>query len=372
MKNKSPKIVISGYYGFDNCGDEAVLAAMLHCLKSLYPDLRVVVCSNNPDKTREASGAEAINRWNLIRVALEILTCRLLISGGGSLLQDVTSSKSLSYYLGVIRIALALRKKVMIYSQGIGPLSNKKNRMRTQRVLDRCSAITVRDIRSADFLMELGLRKDIHVACDPVMAFSRDDIDTDEINGLLVESGVIGSKSDEHKSLLMVAVRSWKADSHIAPIAELLDIQIMSGWDVLLVPAHYPDDMKAIDKLRDLMSMQPYMIGRELTAYRFLALAARADKVLSMRLHGLICAAAMETPILGISYDPKIDAFMEQAGLERYCLPYDNIDLNMAKALLEELDALPSDYTRVQKARRTEMQESAWEPARKAVELLQK
>ena len=111
MKTGStPKIVISGYYGFDNCGDEAVLLAMLHCLKKTIPNARMTVLSNNPEQTRKQHGVGAVNRWNPVKIAIKLLTCNLLISGGGSLLQDVTSARSPGYYLGVIKMALFLKK----------------------------------------------------------------------------------------------------------------------------------------------------------------------------------------------------------------------------------------------------------------------
>lgn len=368
-RKKSPKIVISGYYGFNNCGDEAVLLAIVHCLKKLKSDVRIIVLSNNPAKTRAAYGVNAVYRWNPVGIVLSILTCRLVISGGGSLIQDVTSSRSVKYYLAVIGIAHFLNKKVMIYSQGVGPLTIEKNRVRTLKAFERCQLITVRDNRSADFLREIGLKSDIKVTSDPVMAFHREDIGTADIEELLREAGVperIGVKSNP---LLLVAVRSWKDDTHIAPIAEFLDHQSLNGWDVLFIPAFFPDDMGAVTKIIDIMTSKSYCLDRSLTARQFIAMTARADMVFSMRLHGLICAMAMDTPMLGLSYDPKVDGFMEQAGLEKYCLSYDSFSLETANSLLEELNKTPPDLIQERRSRCAEMQESAWEPARKAIEL---
>ena len=264
------------------------------------------------------------------------------------------------------------KKKVIIYSQGIGPLNNEKNRVKTLNVLSRCDAVTVRDSLSAAFLKELGLYRDIHVASDPVMAFDREDIDGNEISCLLRESGIPDDSDKARKPLLFVSMRLWKDNTFFAPIAKLLDSQVEKGWDVLLVPAHFPADMDAASKLRSMMSLPSYAIDKCLTASQFLALAARADKVFSMRLHGLICAMAMGVPMLALSYDPKVDGFMEQAGLERFCLPCDDFDLAAAEALLEELDAVPPEVVKKQTTRRAEMRELAWVSARKAVELLQK
>ena len=373
---KNPKIVISGYYGFDNCGDEAVLLSIIHCLKELRPDVRITVLSGNPEKTCELYGVEAANRWSPLSIAREILTSDLLISGGGSLLQDVTSVKSPLYYLGVIKIARFFRKKVMIYSQGIGPLLSKKNRASVKRTLKRCHVLTVRDDRSAEFLRELGVDRDIHVACDPVMALSREDVEANAILEELgirnAEFGIEGEDNDrkDKRPLLVAAIRNWKDDSHIAPAAELLDSQVGKGWDILVIPAHFPGDLDAVNKLRDRMTTNPYCIDRCLTAREFLALTAVADRVFSMRLHGLICAMAVGTPMLGLSYDPKVDAFMEQAGLSGYCLSSDDFDLSLAKSLMDRLDKLSPDFLREQETRRSEMKKLAWETAEQAVSLL--
>jgi polysaccharide pyruvyl transferase CsaB len=369
-RKRGPKVVISGYYGFDNCGDEAVLLAIIHCLKRLRPDIRVTVLSNNPARTRELYGVNAVSRWNPLRIAIALLTSRLLISGGGSLLQDVTSIKSPDYYLGVIRIALFLHKKVMIYSQGVGPLIDSNNRAKVSRVLNRCHAITLRDEYSAELLEVLGVNRDIPVTCDPVMAFSRADIGNGIVKENLHSLGIIDSKHLGLNPVLLVAVRCWNDDRHIAPVAEFLDTQVGEGWDVLLVPAHYPEDTDAIAMLSARMAMRPYCVDKLLTAGEFISLTSSVDRVFSMRLHGLICAFAMGTPLIGLSYDPKVDAFMEQAGLGRYCLSFDDFDVELANRLMEELDNLPLQLLQERETHRLDMQDLAWDNADVAVWLL--
>ena len=358
---KSPKVVISGYYGFDNCGDEAVLLAIIHCLRTLRPDVRIVVLSGNPKKTRKLYSVEAVNRWNPIKLALQIISCRLVISGGGSLLQDVTSTKSLRYYTAIINFAAILGKRVMIYSQGIGPLNSEKNRIRVSRAINRCHTVSVRDERSAELLRELGVHRSIQEFCDPVVALSHDDVDYREIEE---ELRLYGS----NRKPMMVAVRRWRDDRHLAPVAEFLDSQVKSGRDVLLVAAHYPEDMEAVDKVIGMMAEVPLRLDKCLTARQFLALSAHACMVFSMRLHGLICAFAVGTPILGLSYDPKVEAFMEQAGLGKYCMSFDSFSKDTAQRLAAELDIPPPQST--QEPRRQEMRNLAWRAAQKAAELL--
>ena len=362
---KLAKIVISGYYGFDNCGDEAVLLSIIHCLRKRRPDASITVLSGNPEKTRQTYDVDAVNRWNPLGIARAIMSCNLLISGGGSLIQDVTSSRSPGYYLGVIRLGLFFRKKVMIYSQGVGPLTMKKNRASAAKAFNRCLAIALRDSASAELLRELGVERDMVVTCDPVMALSREDVVGDPAaqKDLLREVGISDSAGGTSRPLLFVSIRRWKDNRHITPVAGLLDKQIAKGWDVLLVPAHYPGDMEAISMLRDRMTAQPYIVDKCLNAGEYLALAASADKVFSMRLHGLICAMAMGTPMVGLSYDPKIDAFMEQAGMEKFCLSFENVDLEAAQRMMDEQPP-PLE------PRRLEMRKLAWDTSDMADVLL--
>ncbi|MBQ1603097.1 MAG: polysaccharide pyruvyl transferase family protein, partial [Oscillospiraceae bacterium] len=109
-------ILISGYYGFDNIGDESILRTVINSLRARVPDCHLTVLSHNPAATREKYGVDAVDRMSLREIVREIRRCDLLISGGGSLLQDVTSSKSIHYYLTIIRLAKLYGKKVFIYS----------------------------------------------------------------------------------------------------------------------------------------------------------------------------------------------------------------------------------------------------------------
>ena len=112
------KICISGYYGFDNFGDETILKVLTEQLKKFEKSSEITVFSSNPLKTENLYNVKSVYSFDLLSVVKELLRCNYLISGGGSLLQDVTSNKSLIYYLGVIAVALFFRKKVIIFAQG--------------------------------------------------------------------------------------------------------------------------------------------------------------------------------------------------------------------------------------------------------------
>ena len=91
------RLVISGYYGFGNAGDEAMLAAILEAILEVVPEADITVISGNPRHTAEKHGVKAVGRFDVTGIFNAIKRCDLLISGGGSLLQDVTSNRSLDY-----------------------------------------------------------------------------------------------------------------------------------------------------------------------------------------------------------------------------------------------------------------------------------
>ena len=152
------KILLSGYYGFDNAGDDAVLFAIVQALREIIPDVDITVLSNQPEKTAQQFGVKAVDRWGKTSLPKAIKDCDVLISGGGSLLQDVTSKNGILYYLGVIKLAQMMRKKVIVYAQGIGPVNEPRNRALVAKILNKVQAITVRDFDSRRELMEMGVR----------------------------------------------------------------------------------------------------------------------------------------------------------------------------------------------------------------------
>ena len=169
-------ILISGYYGFNNIGDESILRTVIDNLREKLPDVDITVLSQSPAQTSEKYGVKAARRMSLWDILRSVWRCDLLLSGGGSLLQDATSGRSILYYLFILRLAQLLHKQTFIYSQGIGPISAPRNRRLTASVLRRADGIVVRDARSRDLLLEIGVpARLVHVTADPVIRVKKPD-----------------------------------------------------------------------------------------------------------------------------------------------------------------------------------------------------
>ena len=169
------RIVISGYYGFANAGDEAMLAAIIKALRSTEDALELTVISGNPQVTAAQYGVTSIHRFNPLEIISSLRGCDLLLSGGGSLLQDVTSKRSLLYYLSILGLGLLLGKKVMLFAQGIGPIHSGLLRKLTKVVCSHVNLITVRDQDSLYELRHIGIPpKKVQLTADAVMTLPQE------------------------------------------------------------------------------------------------------------------------------------------------------------------------------------------------------
>lgn len=306
------RIVISGYYGFGNAGDEAMLAAILEALFEAIPDAEVTVISGSPKQTAQKHGVKAVGRLDIGKIVRAISRCDLLISGGGSLLQDVTSDRSLYYYLTVIRMALFWHKPVMLYAQGIGPLRKETARRMVGKVLNRVNLITVRDQRSKDELRSLGVTvPPIEVTADAVLGMHPVDV---KIGWRLLSKYKVGGINPK----IGISVRSWKQfTSYRAELAKTLDaLQEREKAQIVFIPMQHPDDTNEAKAIQALMRTPSISLEESYTTTELLALTGCMDLVIGVRLHALVFASLMGRPVVGISYDPKIANFLHMIGQE--------------------------------------------------------
>ncbi|ANU10091.1 CsaB protein [Planococcus antarcticus DSM 14505] len=295
------KVVLSGYYGFDNVGDEAILYAVIQSLKEYHPRIEIIVLSHKPEETAKTYQVSAINRWSLKEVYEAIKSSDGLISGGGSLLQDETGRKSIPYYAGVMKIAQQLKKPVFVYAQGMGPINSKLNQLIVKHVLNSVELLTVRDQQSQKLLEKIGVTSPIHLVPDPVMG-----IDASDFYSSWLEQQNFSSK------IISVSVREWTGDAYaFQEIATGLDRLVHKGHEVVFVPMHGKHDFKTSQHVEGLMKTNAHIAPFDSTIQEKMAIIKESDVLFGMRLHALIFAAVGYTPFVALSYDPKIDSFAE-------------------------------------------------------------
>jgi polysaccharide pyruvyl transferase CsaB len=291
------KILISGYYGFDNAGDEAVLAGLISGLNkgSSAKEFALTALSIAPIRTKALHGIDAVDRYKGFFTAIR--NTDLLLSGGGSLLQDVTSAHGIFYYLAVVRIAQILGRKTMFIAQGIGPLTRPRSKKLTTSVANRLDAITVRDDASKSLLETIGVKRPVVVTADPALLLTP--TITTNRNGVLL------------------SLRAWPGlpASFAFDLASAIKSTGISKPSALNM--HGLADAEAADQILQRLSTAPYAAPapyRSATYLELLDKVASSELVIGMRLHALIFAAAAGIPMVSLSYDPKVDAFMAALG----------------------------------------------------------
>lgn len=372
-------LVLSGYYGFRNSGDEAVLQSILLALEeeglTTGVDIKPIVLSIDPEWTSRTYGVESVHRMKLGEVRKAIKSSDGLISGGGSLLQDATGIKSIPYYLGVIKLAQWLGKPTFVYAQGIGPVNRKLFRPLIASVFRRCDYISVRDTESAGLLREMGLRgKDaVQVVPDPVMGLTlRENAAGTEENGDLGES-------TSELPVVGVSVRFWnEARTELTQLAEGLSLLCRrKPVHIRFLPFHVPGDDEAS---RFVMERLGNVAERGCTVsiapetehpQDMLREVSRCSLLVGMRLHSLIYAASQNVPLLGVSYDPKIDHFLGRIG----SVPVgtaEELDPRILAAEGERLLQEAGTWRKSHAAQIAELKREARVPARRIVEFLRK
>lgn len=304
-------IMISGYYGFHNSGDDSILKAMVDSLSQKRPDLRILALSNDPQETKTVYGIDAINRFNLFKIIWAMRKTRLLISGGGSLIQDVTSDKSLAYYLSIIAMAKRLGAKVMLYANGIGPITRETNHKKIEKVLNSVDLITLREPSSLEELKNFNVTKPkIIVTADP--AFNLVPASPEESAMLVEKAGIPAGRK-----YCGIAIRPWMyASSDMEQIiADTADyIKTKHNIEPLFIPMQEQNDTPVSENIIALMNERGYLLRGTVTPQQLLGIVGGAEFIIGMRLHTLIYAAKMGTPVIGLTYDPKVDAVMEYLG----------------------------------------------------------
>ena len=308
--DKKTDIALLGYYGFDNLGDDALLYTILRDLYDLKPDIRALVLTNKPKQGREICLANTEYRFNPIKLRCVLKRNKMLLFGGGSLIQDATSAKSLYYYLHVLKLAKKYGNKVYIFANGLGPISGK-NIEKAKKELMRADKITLRDEESAKVLKEICPGLSFEVTADPAI-------------------GLLGSRAEFERlkkefsvpcgvPLIGVSIRDWKKTD--TDFEEKLTSVLNKLYDEfalvpVLIPMKYPTDIAISERIKNKLGFG-IIIDRKTEISEAVSIISGMDIILGMRLHTLVFAAGNAVPCIGITYDPKVTGFMHYIGQER-------------------------------------------------------
>ena len=308
-------VVICGAYGRGNAGDDAILEAILQEMRSIDPDMPVTVLSKDPKSTRLTYRVRAVHRSNLLAWHTAMSSSRLYINGGGSLIQDVTSRRSLWFYLANIRVAKRAGCRVQMYGCGIGPVTRESHRKLAARVINQSvDAITLREPDSLEELRSMGVTApEILLTADPALTLPR--APEDETDSLLLRAGI-----PPRGDYLCFALRRWKGFEEKAPIFQAAAEYAYRtyGLTPVFLAAEKHQDPGAGQLAARGLAIPHYFLDDPGGAGTIIGTLSRTRAVVAMRLHALIFAAGQGIPLAGVVYDPKVSAFLRYIGQEQF------------------------------------------------------
>lgn len=317
------RIVISGYYGYGNLGDEAVLASTIDAFRYFEPNIHITVLSGNPKSTYEQYKVNFIYRWNFFDITRAVKKADLFISGGGGLFQDVTGMGSSLYYGGLIELVKKLKIPVMVFAQGIGPLNGILSKNIVKRVFQNLTAITVRDEASLKELVNLGIESDkINVTADPGLILSCVEKD-------FALSIIANTSLNPYKPVIGIVLRPWNTwyERQVKSLSSVIT-QLANKFSaqVLFIPFQMSTDLWFSEELIKNITCRPTsniprlaILKQKLNPYEMMGVIKEMHLIIGMRLHSIIMAAANSVPAIGIVYDPKVYNFANIVGYP--CIP---------------------------------------------------
>ncbi len=343
-------IVIVGYYGFNNTGDEAILSAMIHDLRQVISELNITVVCGDPQQTKHIHRVNAVAWTDIREIKKVIQSCDLVILGGGGLFHDywgvntssvlTTEHIGIAFYYGISLLASIYRKPLMLYAVGVGPIITDEGRQYVRAIARNSTLITVRDPDSKTILISFGIpASKVTITADPAFGLT-----------LPQTRKIIPKEQNRRFPMVGVALRNW--DVGVEPeywetqVARALDkfLDDHSTIKVVFIPFQdvqetLLDDSGVSRRVQKRMknSLRTRILPWNSSFFDREIAITQCDLILGMRLHALIGAVSHTIPVVGLIYDPKVQQFMSQLGMNKFALPINAITDDKLLNILEEV-----------------------------------
>lgn len=317
-----------GYYGYSNLGDDASLRAAVSLLRR-RGYAKIIVFTRKPRHTRKTDGTDAVFRYNPFSVLRQIRKSDFLFFGGGTLLQDKTSRRSLSYYTLLLRIAARCGTPYAILAGGIGTLS-EHGAGSVKQALAGAAEISVRTPKDLAAVRRLTGRHDAFLL--PDLAFF---LSLSYAPAPIRDTVLFSIRPCAEEETLLKKVRNAVNRTGISPVFCILS----------------PEDR---DISRRFAKICGGSIAEPKTPETLAALLSSARVAWGMRLHFLIFALRTETPFGVLHYDEKGVRFADFVNetLQKSVIPVWNPNDKNPDSDIEKLLTSPPDVSLLADANR--------------------
>ena len=286
-------ILICGYYGYGNMGDETLLSVIVRELRKKDPSLRICAFSATPEKTRAYHLIDTVSRFDFVGSAEKMKRSKVLLFGGGNLLQDKTSTHSLLYYTHILRMAKKYGLKIIVYANGIGPIVSESNAARVREALSLADSISLRDRDSFLLVKSFDPERKIRLTFDPAILTERSD------------------RNFPYKNYFVIAPKKTLPDCTENLIALIFGFWKKTNLTPVIISMYDDQDKDYAKKIAARVGAPFCDLQR---AEDCIALLTHSELLISSRLHGLVYATVAACPMLGYSDDGKLFSYLDYIG----------------------------------------------------------
>ncbi len=347
MVKKMAKICVWGaWYESNNAGDQAILMTMGKLLGDKISNLELVVFSNRPkfteDYMRPIIPIRAIShRYNTISVVRELLTTDVFLVGGGTPFYD--DWFHLLVMLVFVMTARLGGNPVITYAISVRPIESFVGKTLSKIIFTMVNRITIREPNAKELINTLGIDKNIVLYTDPAVTLKPSS--DEDVLTILKSEGIEMDKrplfavcphffSPNHSYHVHHYERFSKKsiDQYHHVLSEAIRWLNRLG-PVILLPfnTEYPDDdCDTFDEIRQRLGSegQIYYVSRQYGPSSLAGILKKCELAITVRLHAAVLATSVGTPVVAISYGPKVNGYMRRIGLERYSHDYQSLEIN--------------------------------------------
>jgi len=326
-------VIIFGSYHGANKGDEAILVSLLRQIDLLDLKIKVVVPSTNPSYIQNKYGVDSINMKNAPKIIHRVYSSDIVIIGGGGLFFDYSFldtvlliKTQILYWIFIIFLSTILRKRIMVYGVGIGPLNSWVAKKLLVKAFNTVDIITVRDNQSKNLLTSLGISKIVHVTSDPVFSLN-----------LSLPEAEIENKSE----YIVVTIRSWNVeiDNKLIDImSRFCDFLITNEYNIIIIPMNIKKDLSISEQLLSKIDSKNASILKCIEVHEIFSTIGAAKMIIGMRMHSLIFASLSGVPIIALSYNTqKVKEFMNQLDITEYLFDAEKVGIDTLIMAFDEI-----------------------------------
>lgn len=289
------KILIGGYFGFGNIGDEAILLSEIEFLKK--EGYKVIILTKRGIKL---FNEECINRYNFFKIFKIRKEFKYFILGGGGIFQDKTSLRSLLYYIFLIFFMKFLKKRVILLNVGIGPIKRKISKNLLSISLKKSDLIIFRDKYSYEYFNDL---KNKFLSTDSSFTFSytkRDSIDK-----------------------ILISLRKF----------DLLNLEKFKKF-IQILKDKLKKNLEFIVFSRDEIELAKYLNLKYFYSDNpldILDYIGKCNFLIGTRYHSIIFSIITNTPFVGLIYDIKVLNLIKEIGVYTFLDPLEDVDIWVKK-----------------------------------------